>query len=92
MLTADIAARERTSEVSTQNQERSIRWTAPEPGVVRQDAARRRVEVCIRACRSAVRRGERVVPEAIWDGLTVGDVVDVDGVGYTIGAGWRVRA
>lgn len=54
-------------------------------------AARRRVETCIRACQSAIRRGDGMVPETVRDGLTVGDVVDVDGVGYTIGSGWRIR-
>lgn len=57
----------------------------------RHDAAVRRVATCERACVAAMRRGERVVPEAVRDGLTVGDVVTVDGVGYTIGAGWRIR-
>lgn len=57
----------------------------------RHDAAVRRVAACIRECRAAIRRGDDRVPEWVRDGLTVGDVVDVDGVGYTIGAGWRIR-
>jgi len=53
--------------------------------------AARRVAVCIRACVRAIRRGERVVPVAVRDGLTVGDHLTVAGETWVIRAGWRVR-
>ena len=54
-------------------------------------AAYHRVTTCERAVVAAVRRGERVVPVDVRDGLMFGDELECDGGWYRVGPTWRLR-